>query len=210
MIPAEASARLRQTCAGVRVIPVLVVEDITQARALAEALVAGGLPVLEVTLRTPCALDAITEMSRVPGAVVGAGTVLNAAVAQAAKAAGAQFAVSPGATPALLDACERLGLPLLPGATSASEVMALLERGHDFQKFFPAEASGGAAALKGIGGPIPQVAFCPTGGVTPTNLGGYLALDNVLCAGGSWLAPPAMMQAGEWDGIRALAEQVSL
>lgn len=192
-------------CALAPVIPVLVIEDLAHARPLAEALVAGGLPMLEVTLRTPVALDAIREMARVPGGVVGAGTLLTAADVAAARAAGARFGVSPGATPELLSACEAADLPILPGAATASEVMALLARGYTTAKFFPAENIGGAPVLKSLGGPLPQVSFCPTGGVSPGNAASYLALDNVLCVGGSWVAPRDLVARGDWAGITALA-----
>jgi 2-dehydro-3-deoxyphosphogluconate aldolase/(4S)-4-hydroxy-2-oxoglutarate aldolase len=205
MTPAEQSAATREIAAMAPIIPVLVVEDAGSARPLAEALVAGGLPALEVTLRTPAALDAIRAMSAVPGGVVGAGTLLSPGDVRAAKAAGARFGVSPGATPRLVEACVAEGLPLLPGAATASEVMALHEQGFDMLKFFPAEAIGGAPALKAIGGPIPQVAFCPTGGVTPQNAPDYLALPNVICAGGSWVAPGDRVAARDWPGIEALA-----
>lgn len=164
--------------------PVLVIDDLAHAAPLARALVAGGLPALEVTLRTPCALDAIRAMAQVPGGVVGAGTLLTPADVKAAKAAGASFGVSPGATARLIAACEDEGLPLLPGAVTASEVMALLERGYTVQKFFPAEQSGGAAFLKSLGSPIPQVSFCPTGGISLKNAADYLSLKTVLCVGG--------------------------
>lgn len=207
--PETASAETLRLCQLAPVIPVLVIEDASTARALAEALVAGGLPVLEVTLRTPAALEAIREMSKVPGGHVGAGTVLTQADVTAAQAAGATFAVSPGATDRLLDAAEAAGLPMLPGAATATEAMRLLERGYDVQKFFPAEASGGAPALKAIGAPLPQIRFCPTGGIGPGNAGDYLGLSNVLCCGGSWVAPADKVASGDWDGIRALAEAAS-
>ena len=203
--PQEASRQTAEVCALAPVIPVLVIEDAAVARPLATALVAGGLPALEVTLRTPAALDAIREMSAVPGGVVGAGTLLTPEDVAAAKAAGALFGVSPGATDRLLDACERADLPLLPGAATATEAMTLLERGYTVQKFFPAEASGGAVALKSIGQPIPQVRFCPTGGIGMRNAPEYLALSNTLCVGGSWVAPNDLVTAGDWDGIAALA-----
>ncbi len=209
MTPAEASAHALRICRLAPVVPVLVIDDIAHAAALARALVAGGLPALEVTLRTECALDAIRAMAEVPGGVVGAGTLLTPQDVRAAKAAGAKFGVSPGVTDRLLAACEDEGLPLLPGAATASEVMALLERGYVVQKFFPAEANGGAAALKAIGAPIPQVRFCPTGGVTLANAPDYLKLPNVLCVGGSWVAPKAMLLAGNWAGITALAQQAA-
>lgn len=206
MTPQEASRRTREMCLVAPVIPVLVIEDIAHARPLAEALVAGGLPMLEVTLRTPCALEAIAVMAQVPGGIVGAGTLLTPADVAAAKAAGARFGVSPGATERLLAACEAEDLPTLPGAATASEVMALLERGYTTAKFFPAGNIGGAPALKSLGAPIPQVAFCPTGGVSPENAMDYLSLPNVLCVGGSWVAPRAMLASGDWAGVQALAE----
>ena len=204
--PQEASQRSETLCLMAPVIPVLVVHDVDTARDLAQALVDGGLPVLEVTLRTPQALSAITEMAKVDGGVVGAGTVLTPADVAAAKAAGAQFAVSPGATDTLLNACEAADLPLLPGAATSSEAMALLERGYSVQKFFPAEANGGVPALKSIGAPIPQVRFCPTGGVSPENAPAYLGLSNTLCVGGSWVAPEKLIKARDWAGITALAK----
>jgi len=205
----DRSTRAREICLLAPVIPVLVIDDLAHAVPLARALIAGGLPVLEVTLRTPQALDAIRAMAEVPGGVVGAGTLLTPADVRAAKAAGAQFGVSPGATERLIAACEDEGLPLLPGAATATEVMALLERGFTVQKFFPAEASGGAPALKAIGAPIPQVSFCPTGGVSLANATDYLSLPNVLCAGGSWVAPKAALLAGDWDKVEALAREAA-
>ncbi len=178
-------------------------------RPLAEALVAGGLPVLEVTLRTPAALEVIRAMAEVPGGVVGAGTLITPADVVAAKAAGARFGVSPGVTDELLAACEAEELPLLGGTATVSEAMRMLARGYDVCKFFPAEANGGAPALKSFAGPLPQVHFCPTGGVTPQNAPDYLKLPNVLCVGGSWVASAALMQAGKWDEIEALARTAS-
>lgn len=209
MTPAEQSRRTAEICALAPVIPVLVVEDATRAEALARAFVAGGLPVLEVTLRTPAALDAIHAMAGVPGAVVGAGTLLTPEDVHAAKAAGATFGVSPGATDRLLEACAAADLPLLPGAATASEVMALLEKGYRVQKFFPAEAAGGAPALAAIGAPLPQVSFCPTGGITAALAPDYLKLANVACLGGSWVAPKAMVAAGDWAAITALAAEAA-
>ncbi len=209
MTPQEASERAEAICRLAPVVPVLVIDDLAHARPLAEALVKGGLPALEVTLRTPVALDAIRIMSEVAGGTVGAGTLLTPADVRAAKAAGAKFGVSPGVTDRLLDACEADDLPLLPGAATATEVMALLERGYTVQKFFPAEASGGAPALKAIGAPIPQVRFCPTGGVSLKNANDYLRLSNTLCVGGSWVAPKEMMLRGDWAGIVALAQEAA-
>ncbi len=205
MTPNEQSQAALAVCQLAPVIPVLVIEDIAHARPLAEALVAGGLPALEVTLRTDCALDAIAAMAQVDGAVLGAGTVLSAAQMADARAAGARFAVAPGATPALIDAARMHELPLLPGAQTCSEVMTLLEQGYSVQKFFPAEAIGGAAALKAIAGPLPQVTFCPTGGITVARAPDYLSLPNVACVGGSWVAPKADMAAGDWAAITDLA-----
>jgi 2-dehydro-3-deoxyphosphogluconate aldolase / (4S)-4-hydroxy-2-oxoglutarate aldolase len=210
MTPKDQSAAAREIALRAPIIPVLVVEDATQARPLAEALVAGGLPALEVTLRTPAALDAIRAMSAVPGGIVGAGTLLTPEDVRAAKGAGARFGVSPGATKRLVEACIEEGLPLLPGAATASEVMVLYEMGFDMLKFFPAEAAGGAPALKAIGGPIPQVSFCPTGGVTPQNAPDYLALPNVICAGGSWVAPKDRVEAQDWAAIEALARAAAM
>lgn len=209
MTPETASQLTEELCRLAPVIPVLVLDDAATARPLAEALVAGGLPVLEVTLRTPAALDAIREMTAAPGGRVGAGTLLTPADVEAAKAAGATFGVAPGATDRLLDACEANDLPLLPGAATASEAMRLLERGYRVQKFFPAEANGGAKALKAIGAPIPQVRFCPTGGVGLSNAEDYLSLANTLCVGGSWVAPKDKIVAGDWDGITALAREAA-
>ena len=209
MTPSEQSAAARKVCALAPIVPVIVVREVAHARPLAEALVKGGLPALEVTLRTPCALDAIRAMADVEGGMVGAGTLLTPADVKAAKAAGAKFGVSPGATERLVKACEDEGLPLLPGAATASEVMKLYEMGFDVLKFFPAEASGGAPAIKAIGAPIPQVSFCPTGGVSLKNANDYLSLPNVLCAGGSWVAPDKLVQAGDWAGIEALAAEAA-
>ncbi|MFT5628873.1 MAG: 2-dehydro-3-deoxyphosphogluconate aldolase/(4S)-4-hydroxy-2-oxoglutarate aldolase [Gammaproteobacteria bacterium] len=209
MTPETASIKSRALCMMAPVIPVLVVDDAVHAVSLARALVAGGLPVLEVTLRTAAALDVIREMATVTGGIVGAGTLLTPKDVEDAKAAGALFGVSPGATDLILDACEANDLPLLPGVATASEAMRLLERGYTVQKFFPAEANGGAAALKAIGSPIPQVSFCPTGGVSLKNANDYLSLSNTLCVGGSWVAPKDKVLSGDWDGITALAAVAS-
>jgi 2-dehydro-3-deoxyphosphogluconate aldolase/(4S)-4-hydroxy-2-oxoglutarate aldolase len=209
MTPTEQSRVTRDLGDRAPIIPVLVVQDAAQARPLAEALVSGGLPVLEVTLRTPAALDAIAAMAAVPGGAVGAGTLVTAADVSAAKAAGATFGVSPGATPELVAACIAEELPLLPGAATASEAMALLAQGYDMLKFFPAEAAGGARWLKSVAGPLPQVAFCPTGGITAGNARDYLALPNVPCAGGSWVAPAERVAAGDWPAIEALAREAA-
>ncbi len=209
MTPQDASDRAAAICRRAPVIPVLVVPDAARAEGLARALVAGGLTALEVTLRTDGALDAIRAMARVDGAVVGAGTLLTPDDVARAVEAGAQFGVAPGATDGLLDACEAADLPLLPGAATATEAMRLLERGYTVQKFFPAETSGGAPALKALGGPLPQIAFCPTGGVSLANARRYLDLPNTICVGGSWVAPAEAVAAGDWIGIEQLAREAA-
>ncbi|WPY95110.1 bifunctional 4-hydroxy-2-oxoglutarate aldolase/2-dehydro-3-deoxy-phosphogluconate aldolase [Limimaricola variabilis] len=209
MTPEHASELTAKVCALAPVIPVLVVDDASRAADLARALVEGGLPALEVTLRTPSALDVIREMASVEGGVVGAGTLLSPKDVEAAKEAGATFGVCPGATDRILDACEANDLPLLPAAATASEVLRLLDRGYSVQKFFPAEVNGGVPALKAIGAPIPQVKFCPTGGVSLKNAPEYLALSNTLCVGGSWVAPKEMVNSGDWAGITRLAAEAA-
>lgn len=192
------------------VIPVVVLDDPDAAVPLARALVAGGLPVIEVTLRTAAALEAIERIAaEVPDAVVGAGTVVWATDAEQSKAAGSRFLVSPGCTPALREAMNATGLPYLPGVSSASEAIALLEHDITTMKFFPAEAAGGVPYLKSLGGPLPQVRFCPTGGITPQSAPTYLALGNVGCVGGSWLTPADAVRAGDWDRIESLAKEAS-
>ncbi len=207
--PQDACKRTREICALAPIVPVLVVENAADARPLAEALVAGGLPALEVTLRSDAALEVIAEMAKVKGGIVGAGTLITPLDVENAVAAGAQFGVSPGGTDELIAACEALGLPLLAGAATASEAMQMLARGYDLLKFFPAEASGGAKALKAIGAPLPQISFCPTGGVSLANANEYLSLPNVICAGGSWVAPKNLVAAGDWAGIETLAKDAS-
>jgi 2-dehydro-3-deoxyphosphogluconate aldolase/(4S)-4-hydroxy-2-oxoglutarate aldolase len=194
--------------AGVPVIPVLVIERGADAVPLARALVDGGLGVLEVTLRTPAALAAVAAIAaEVPDAAVGVGSVIEPGQFAAAAKAGARFAVSPGATSALEHAARDAALPWLPGAQTVSEVLALRERGHRFLKFFPAQASGGTAFLKSIAGPVPDVRFCPTGGITADGARDYLALGNVACVGGSWLTPAAVLADGRFGDISALARQ---
>ena len=209
MTPALQSQATSALCRLAPVIPVLVIEDIAHAIPLARALVAGGLPVLEVTLRTDCAIDAIAAMATVSGARVGAGTVLDAHDAARAKAAGAEFAVSPGAAPGLIAACAALELPLLPGAVTATEVMTLFEQGYHMLKFFPAGPAGGAPMLKALNGPLPKITFCPTGGVSLGNATEYLSLNNVACVGGSWVAPTKLMADGDWKAITTLAQQAA-
>ena len=209
MTPEESSFQAAEICQLAPVVPVLVVENAGFAADLARALVAGGLPALEVTLRTAAALDVIREMASVEGGVVGAGTLLTPADVVAAKEAGALFGVTPGTTDRLIDAALDAELPLLPGSATATEALRLLERGFSVQKFFPAEASGGVPALKSIGAPMPQIRFCPTGGVTLKNARDYLALSNTICVGGSWVAPKDAVDAQDWPRITELAEEAS-
>ncbi len=188
------------------VVPVVIIDDAADAVKLARALVAGGLPAIEVTLRTAAGIEAIRAIAQeVEGAIPGVGTVLEPAHYHAAAKAGARFAVSPGATPRLLDAAAECGIPPLPGIATVSEAMALIERGYRFAKFFPAEASGGAAFLSAIASPVPQLQFCPTGGITLENAPRYLKLPNVICVGGSWMVSRAAIKAGDWAGITEAA-----
>ena len=192
------------------VIPVIVLTDVGQAVQMARALVAGGIRMLEVTLRTPQALACIEAIARdVPEAVVGAGTVRNAADAQASAMAGARFIVSPGYTTALGQACRDVSLPLLPGVATGSEIMMALGDGLSELKFFPAVQAGGPAMLKAWGGPFGDVRFCPTGGVNAANALEFLALPNVVCVGGSWLTPFGVLARGNWAQVTALAFQAS-
>lgn len=192
------------------VIPVVVLDDAADAVPLARALVTGGLPAIEVTLRTPAALDAIRAIAaEVPDAVIGAGTVINAAAVADATAAGARFLVSPGWTPALLGAMRDSGVPFLPGVSTASEVVALLEHGVTEMKFFPAEAAGGTAYLTSLASPLPRARFCPTGGITPESAPRYLSLPNVGCVGGTWMLPADALAAKDWDRVEALAREAS-
>jgi len=200
---------IAKICTAAPVIPVLTIDRVEDAQPLARALVAGGLPALEITLRTAAALEAIAAVAEVEGAMAGVGTLLTAAQIRDAKAAGATFGVSPGATETLIQAARDYDLPLLPGAATATEAMRLLEQGFVFQKFFPAEAAGGAPALGSLAGPLPQITFCPTGGVTPENAKTYLALPNTRCVGGSWIAPKALIDAGDWDQITQIARRAA-
>ena len=194
----------------VPVVPVVVIDDLAHAVPVARALVAGGLPVIELTLRTPVALDAIRAIAdEVPDILIGAGTIVTPAQAEQARAAGAQFLVSPGATPSLLEAMKDTQLPFLPGTATVSEVLAVLEAGISELKFFPAEASGGAAFLKSIASPVPAARFCPTGGITAATAASYLALPNVGCVGGSWLTPADALASGSWGRIESLAREAS-
>ena len=189
------------------VIPVIVIDRLEDAVPLAQALVAGGVKVLEVTLRTPVALDAIRAMAQVPGAIVGAGTIRSAADARAAKAAGAVFGVSPGYTAEVGAACREVSLPLLPGVATASEVMAAQADGIHFLKFFPATAAGGIPLLKALAGPFPDVVFCPTGGISLQTAPDFLGLPNVKVCGGSWLTPADAVKSGDWARITRLAQE---
>lgn len=209
MTPEIQSQKTKALCRLAPVIPVIVIQDAARAADLARALITGGLPVLEVTLRSDAALDAIRAMSKVAGGHVGAGTVLTPDDARRAKDAGANFAVSPGLTDRLIAACEELELPLLPGAVTASEVMAANDAGYDMLKFFPAEAVGGAPALKSLAGPLPRTSFCPTGGVTLQNAAGYLGLPNVVCVGGSWIVTDADVAQGNWTAIEDRARHAA-
>lgn len=202
-------ALLKQTLSLAPVVPVLIINDLASAVPMAQALVAGGLPVLEITLRTPVALAAMEAMAKVEGAIVGAGTVRDAGHIKSSIDAGAQFMVSPGISPKLLEAADDVDVPLLPGATSASEVMALAEHGYKYMKFFPAEAMGGAPVLKAIGAPLPDIMFCPTGGIGLGNARDYLSLSNVICVGGSWVAPNDAVAAGDWSRVETLAREAA-
>ncbi len=209
MTPQESSKAAYEICAMAPVIPVLIVDDVADAAPLANALIAGGLRVLEVTLRTDAALDVIAEMAKIPDAIVGAGTLLNREQVIAAKNAGATFGVSPGSTDEVLEAALEVGLPMLAGAVTATEVMHLLAKGYDMLKFFPAELAGGAKMLKAFSSPLASARFCPTGGVSKDNANAYLSLPNVVCVGGSWVADTALMKAGKWDEITAIAREAS-
>jgi 2-dehydro-3-deoxyphosphogluconate aldolase/(4S)-4-hydroxy-2-oxoglutarate aldolase len=192
------------------VIPVIVIEDVAQAVPLAKALVAGGVRVLEVTLRTKAGLESMRRMlGEVPEAIVGAGTVLNRTQLEEVAGIGAAFAVSPGATESLLDAAQDSPVPLLPGTATASEVMQVLERGYEYMKLFPAEAAGGVELLSSLASPLPAAKFCPTGGIDPEKAKRYLALPNVVCVGGSWLVPRDALRQGDWARVTDLARGTS-
>ena len=192
------------------VVPVMVIENVEDAVPLARALVRGGLPVLEITLRTPKAFDCIRAIvGEVEGAIVGSGTVLTPDQLKQSEKLGCKFAVSPGSTGKLLGAAEDHDIALLPGGVTASECMALLEWGYAIQKFFPAEPAGGASYLSSLASPLPQVRFCPTGGINLQNAGTYLKLANVITIGGSWMAPKKLVEAKDWTGIEALAREAA-
>lgn len=202
--------RLLALLGGQPVIPVLKISDADHAVPLARALARGGLAMIEVTLRTPAALEAIRRVAgEVEEAIVGAGTILNARQFEQAAGAGSRFIVSPGATRQLFAAARDSDVPLLPGAITPAEIMAAAEEGLDFLKFFPAEQAGGAAFLKSLASPFAGIRFCPTGGVGARNAADYLTLPNVVCVGGSWVAPDGMVEAGDWAGIEALAREAA-
>lgn len=202
-------AKLKSTLSKAPVIPVIILDDVAAARPLAEALVAGGLPILEVTLRTDNALKVMEEMAKVEGAVVGSGTVRHAEHMKQSVDAGCEFMVSPGASPKLLDAAEDVSIPLLPGIGTPTEAMAAAERGYGFLKFFPAEAMGGAPVLKSFASPLPDLTFCPTGGIDIEKAKTYLALPNVICVGGSWVTPSDAIKAGDFGKVEQLAREAS-
>ncbi len=199
-------AMLRRT----PVVPVLTVKDVEDAVAQARALIAGGLMVLEITLRTPAAMAAVTALAKTfPQAFIGAGTIIEAEQIEAAANAGARFLVSPGMTPRLLEAAVRSPVPFLPGAATASEALALRERGFQALKFFPAEPAGGARYLASLAGPLPDLIFCPTGGIDAQKAGDYLALPNVACVGGSWMVAPGLLAARDFGKVEQLAREAS-
>lgn len=199
---------IQQLLSGVNIVPVMVINEIEQAVPMARALFEGGLKALEITLRTEHGLQAIRDIkAAIPDAMVGAGTVISPQLAKASVEAGVDFMVTPGTSAALLHELIQLGVPTLPGANTISEMMTLAEHGFDTQKFFPAEAAGGTAMLKSVAGPLPQLSFCPTGGIKPETAPDYLALANVVCVGGSWMLPADKIKAGDWDSIHQLAAQ---
>lgn len=207
---AQKTERLLPVMTGQPVIPVIKIAAVKHAVPLARALVRGGLPAIEITLRTPVALDAIRAVAtEVEEAITGAGTILNARQYDQASEAGSKFIVSPGLTSQLVKAAEQGDVPLLPGAVTSSEIMAALEHGYSLLKFFPAEQAGGAAYLKSLSSPLAGVRFCPTGGVSENNAPTYLSLPNVLCVGGSWVAPDELVNDGKWDEIERLARATS-
>ncbi|MGB0513988.1 MAG: bifunctional 4-hydroxy-2-oxoglutarate aldolase/2-dehydro-3-deoxy-phosphogluconate aldolase [Wenzhouxiangellaceae bacterium] len=204
--PTSDLQRIDEILGRAPVLPVLTVRDVDHAVPLAEALRDAGLPVLEVTLRTDCALDVIRKLrDEVDGIAVGAGTILSGEDLERVAAAGAEFAISPGSTPALYQAAASVEIPFIPAVATASELLAGMEAGYRRFKFFPAEASGGVAALKSFAGPFAEARFCPTGGIAPGNAADYLRLDNVMTVGGSWMVPTDAVESGDWDRIKALA-----
>jgi 2-dehydro-3-deoxyphosphogluconate aldolase/(4S)-4-hydroxy-2-oxoglutarate aldolase len=206
--PAQSSETILSLIANTKVIPVLTVDNVNSATELAKVLVSAGLPILEVTLRTPAALQAIEKMANVDGAIIAAGTVLNTQHVTDCKSAGAKCLVSPGYTASLIKAATNADMPLLPGAATAAEMMFLLEQGFSFLKFFPAEVNGGIAALKAFSSPLSQISFCPTGGVSAENLLAYLALSNVICVGGSWLVTTEDLKNKNWRNVEKKAKLI--
>ena len=201
---------IRELMTTAPVIPVIVIDDLKSAVPLAKALVQGGLPVLEITLRSDAAVEAIQLIAEeVPGAIVGAGTVNSESQMHQVQTAGARFAVSPGLTPALANCATELGLPYLPGIMTPCEILMAMENNLDALKFFPAGNAGGAKFLKALAGPFPDIVFCPTGGINAGNKQDYLSLENVLCVGGSWVAPADLVARGQWDEITKLATEAS-
>ncbi|GHA26880.1 ketohydroxyglutarate aldolase [Devosia pacifica] len=207
-MPQDAEA-IRSILSRAPVVPVIVLDEVEKARPLAEALVAGGLPVLEVTLRTPNAFAVIEEMKKVDGAIVGSGTARTGEHLKRSADLGCEFVVSPGAPPRLLEAAEHASVPLLPGIGTPTEAMQAAEFGYSFLKFFPAEALGGAPVLKAFASPLPDITFCPTGGISAANAEAYLSLKNVICVGGSWVMPADAIAAGDFDQVRALASEAA-
>lgn len=201
--------QIEEVFAGVKLVPVVVIDDAERASGLADAMVAGGLPVAEVTFRTAAAVDAIRAMSKNPYMLVGAGTVLNVDQAEQALDAGATFIVSPGLSVDVVRYCQERNVPVYPGATSATEMMEAIELGLSIVKFFPAEANGGASALKAYSGPFGQLRFIPTGGISEKNLDSYLALPQVLAVGGSWMVPQKAIAAGEFEAITELCRDAT-
>ncbi len=210
MVEKKRSISAKDILSAGPVIPVIVIKNIEHAVPLARALIAGGIKVLEVTLRSEVAIEAICRISvELPDALVGAGTVLSAQDLQAVTDAGGLFAISPGLTPALLAAADQAAIPLIPGVSTASELMFALEKGLTELKFFPAEAAGGIQMLKSFNGPFPQITFCPTGGITQENYKEYLAVGNVACVGGSWIVPSESIEREDWEAIIRLAEEAT-
>lgn len=207
--PQEQSQRTRALCELAAVIPVLTVPDASRAADLGRALISGGLTVLEVTLRTDAGLDAIRAMAKLPGGHVGAGTVLTRDDVFRAKDAGATFAVSPGLTDPIVQACIEAGLPILPGVSTASEAMRAADYGFTMMKFFPASAAGGTPMLKALSAPLAKLHFCPTGGISLQNAAEYLSCPNVVCVGGSWIATPEAQANGDWSGIEVRAREAA-
>ena len=202
--------KIEQILSSAPVVPVLIIKELEHAVPLARALVAGGLPVLEITLRTPVALDAVRAMiAEVPGAIVGVGTITRAEQLAEAEQAGAQFAVSPGLTAGLLAASRDSAMPFLPGVFTPGEALSARDAGFTHLKLFPAEQAGGVGMLKALSSPIPELTFCPTGGIGPGTYREFLALPNVICVGGSWVAPPEAVAAGDWDRVTELAKAAS-